>query len=166
MVDAFKSTLDELTYADLILLVLDCSEPINNVQIKYQSCRETLDQLHINPVKILCVMNKIDLIPRDLVAERAALIRDLPTVSISAKTGEGIRKLRNKIVQFVFEESEVSDRDEAGPKIVSKTPLSSVDQAGISSSRIDCWNLERYGFNQASHKRSERPVKDGSAFLL
>jgi GTPase len=133
MVDAFKSTLDELTYADLILLVLDCSEPINNVQIKYQSCREVLDQLHINPVKILCVMNKIDLIPRDLVTEKTALIRDLPTVSISAKTGEGIKKLRNKIVQFVYEEN-ASDRDEVGPRIVSRTALSSVDQAGISSS--------------------------------
>ncbi|HYB03760.1 MAG TPA: hypothetical protein VED17_04815, partial [Nitrososphaerales archaeon] len=104
------------------------------VQIKYQSCREVLDQLHINPVKILCVMNKIDLIPRDLVAEKAAIIRDLPTVSISAKTGEGLKRLRNEIIQFVYEEGEQSDRVEIGPKIVSGTPLSRVDQAGISSS--------------------------------
>jgi GTPase len=128
MVEAFKSTLEELTYADLILLVLDSSEPLNDVQIKYQSCREVLDQLHINPVKILCVMNKIDLIPRELVAEKALIIRDLPTVSISAKTGEGTKKLRSKIVQFVFEETEHPSLDETSQKIVSGAPLPSFDQ--------------------------------------
>jgi len=127
MVEAFKSTLEELNYADLILLVLDSSEPLNDVQIKYQSCREVLDQLHINPVKILCVMNKIDLIPRDLVAEKALIVRDLPTVSISAKTGEGTKKLRSKIVQHVFEEIGESGLDETSQKIVSGAPLPSPD---------------------------------------
>ncbi|MGI0083751.1 MAG: GTPase HflX, partial [Nitrososphaerales archaeon] len=53
MIEAFKSTLEELSYADLILLLLDASEPIENMQIKYSSCREVLDQLHIDPTKIL-----------------------------------------------------------------------------------------------------------------
>jgi 50S ribosomal subunit-associated GTPase HflX len=58
------------------------------------------------------VMNKIDLVPRELLAERTMMIRDLPTVSISAKTGEGTSKLRTKIVQSVYEE----DVDRFGPE--------------------------------------------------
>jgi len=134
MVEAFKSTLEELTFADLILLMLDASEPLSNVQIKYESCREVLDQLHINPVKILCVMNKVDLIPPELVSEKAELIRDLPTVAASAKTGEGIKKLRTKIAQAVYEDHEAPRGSEIEGRIVSGTPLTSVDQAGITKS--------------------------------
>ena len=65
MVEAFKSTLEELSYANLILLMIDTSEPIKSIQIKYESCRETLGQLNINPAKILVVLNKVDLITSD-----------------------------------------------------------------------------------------------------
>jgi GTPase len=121
MVEAFKSTLEELTYADLILLVLDSSESLNDIQIKYQSCREVLDQLHINPVNILCVMNKIDLIPKEAIAEKASIVRDLPTISISAKTGEGTKKLRSRIVQTVYGDSSLPELELAGQKIISET---------------------------------------------
>jgi GTP-binding protein HflX len=106
MVEAFKSTLEELSFANLILLMVDASEPLENIQIKYQSCRQVLEQLHINPAKILVVMNKIDLISRDQATERISLFRELPTISISAKTGDGTKKLRTKIVERVFEEAE------------------------------------------------------------
>jgi GTP-binding protein HflX len=103
MVEAFKSTLEELSYADLILLLVDASEPIENVRIKYHSSRQVLEQLHINPAKILVVMNKVDLISVDQAREMALLFQDLPTIAISAKSGEGTRKLKMKIVERVFE---------------------------------------------------------------
>jgi GTP-binding protein HflX len=112
MVEAFKSTLEELSFADLILLMIDTSEPVESVQIKYRSCRNVLEQLHINPVKLLVVLNKIDLIQKDQLKEKLSLFGDLPTSSISAKTGEGTRKLRVRIAQRVFGEGEtVSDAD-------------------------------------------------------
>ena len=128
MIEAFKSTLEELTYADLILLILDSSEPLEDIQIKYQSCREILDQLHINPAKILCVMNKIDLVSKDVIDERVSIVRDLPTISISASTGEGTKKLRTRIVQSVFEENNYPGTEVAGQKIVSESPINSFDQ--------------------------------------
>jgi GTPase len=134
MVEAFKSTLEELTFADLILLMLDAGEPLSNLQLKYESCREVLDQLHINPVKILCVLNKVDLIPRELVSEKAELIRDLPTVAVSAKTGEGIKKLRIRIAQAVYEDHEAPGEVEIEGRIVSGTPLTSLDRAGVTES--------------------------------
>ncbi len=127
MVEAFKSTLEELTYADLILLMIDSSEQLSDIQIKYQSCREVLDQLHINPVKILCVLNKIDLVPNEEIAEKVAIFCDLPTISISAKTGEGTKKLRLKIVQRVFEEEDIMSEALDERKIVSGSPLQAMD---------------------------------------
>ncbi len=134
MVEAFKSTLEELTYADLILLILDSSEPLGDVEIKYRSCREVLDQLHINPVKILCVMNKIDLISNETVAEKSSIVGDLPTVSISAKTGEGTKKLRSRIVQYVYDEGVYPSLDLTGRKIVSDVPVQTLDQAKSAAS--------------------------------
>ncbi len=112
MVEAFKSTLEELSYADLILLMIDTSEPTESIQIKFQSSRQVLEQLHINPVKLLVVLNKIDLVPRDQLQEKLSLFRDLQTISISAKTGEGTKKLRVLICERVFDlhgESQVID---------------------------------------------------------
>ena len=104
MVEAFKSTLEELTYADLILLLVDSSEPLENIETKYVSCRLVLEQLHINPVKILVLMNKMDLTSRDRIEEITGIFGDLPSMEISAKTGEGLKKLRIKIAERVFEE--------------------------------------------------------------
>ena len=53
MVESFKSTLEELTYADLVLLLLDVSESEESIRIKLMSCRETLAELNVDPTKIL-----------------------------------------------------------------------------------------------------------------
>jgi GTPase len=102
MVEAFKSTLEELSYADLILLMIDTSESADSIEIKYRSCRDTLDQLNINPAKVLVVLNKIDLVPKDQLQERLSMFNELQNISISARTGEGTKKLRVRIAQRVF----------------------------------------------------------------
>lgn len=104
MVEAFKSTLEELSYSDLLLLLLDASEPIRNMEIKYSSCRQVLDQLHIEPTKLLIVLNKLDATPRADLKEKELIIRDLPWVEVSARTGEGLRKLKIKIVEKTYPE--------------------------------------------------------------
>jgi GTP-binding protein HflX len=121
MVEAFKSTLEELTYADLILLMADSSEPLDVLRVKYQSCRDVLDQLHINPLKILVVLNKVDVVPKEALPEIAEVFRDLPTTAISAKTGEGTRKLRLIIANRIFDsEEELSEED--SQKIIPRAP--------------------------------------------
>lgn len=103
MVEAFKSTLEELTYADLILLLIDASEPIETMMIKYRSCRNVMEQLHINPASILVLLNKIDLVQKEQLSEKMAMLEDLPAMSISAKSGDGTKKLKLRIVSTVFE---------------------------------------------------------------
>ncbi len=116
MVEAFKSTLEELTYADMILLLIDASEPLDTMQIKYQSCREVMEQLHINPANILLILNKIDLIPSQQLSEKMSLFRGMPAINVSAKNGDGTRKLRLRIVSKVFEGQslapEIQDQEE------------------------------------------------------
>src|SRR5579863_2674453 len=49
LVESFKSTLDELRYADLVLLLLDVSEDIESVAVKLSSCRGVLSELEVDP---------------------------------------------------------------------------------------------------------------------
>ena len=81
--------------------------------MKYQSCRLVLDQLGINPFKILIVMNKIDLLSREEIEQRAQMFAGMPALGISAKTGDGTRKLRVKIVQRLFEGEDISEQNES-----------------------------------------------------
>ena len=98
LVESFKSTLNELTYADLILLVLDASEDPDSLRIKLGSCGEVLDQLKVDKGKILLVLNKIDQGTPGL-GDLAAtgLLEGLPYVKTSATRGDGMHQLRNRI---------------------------------------------------------------------
>jgi GTP-binding protein HflX len=97
LVDAFRSTLEEARYADIILHVVDASaeEPETAMAVVY----ETLAGLGIEDKPIITVYNKIDLagdvIIKDLKAEK--------TVRISAKTGEGVSMLLQTIGEVLRE---------------------------------------------------------------
>ncbi len=101
LVESFKSTLDELRYADLVLLMVDASEDGDSIRTKFLSCRETLSELEVDPGKILLVLNKVDLIVgrgRGMI-EADPLFKDFEAVSISATEGHGLRQLRNHILE-------------------------------------------------------------------
>lgn len=101
LVESFKSTLDELRYADLVLLMVDVSEDIESVSTKVASCRQTLNELEVDPGKILLVLNKIDLLKDrgSLKIETDPIFRDYSTVKISAVRGDGLRQLTNRILE-------------------------------------------------------------------
>jgi GTPase len=101
LVESFKSTLDELRYADLMLLMIDASEPLESIRTKFVSCRETLSELEVDFNKVLLVLNKVDLLPDRGHPEIAAdpLIKGLDFVSVSATDGYGLRQLRTHILE-------------------------------------------------------------------
>ncbi len=108
LVESFKSTLEELTYADLVLLVVDASEDPESVRIKFASCKDTLGQLGVDPNRVLLVLNKLDLIPdRAAAVASDGLYEGFSTVRTSATRGDGMRQLRNKIFELVSERSSV-----------------------------------------------------------
>jgi GTPase len=108
LVESFKSTLDELRYADLVLLMIDASENVDSVRIKFSSCRETLNELEVDPGRILVVLNKIDLLKDRgrLSIEDDPLFKDLSAVKISAAKGYGLRQLSNRILERTREEKQ------------------------------------------------------------
>ena len=88
LIDAFKSTLEEARYSDVILHVVDCSNPQMDMQMHV--VYETLRQLEITDKEIVTVFNKIDREGADTAGrDMAADYR----VKISAKTGEGLPDL-------------------------------------------------------------------------
>jgi GTP-binding protein HflX len=101
LVESFRSTLDELRYADLVLLVVDVSENIESIDTKLGSSRETLSELQVDPDRVLLVLNKIDLL-RDrgqIGIESDPVFKDFKTVKVSAIRGEGMHQLRNRILE-------------------------------------------------------------------
>lgn len=102
LVESFKSTLDELRYANLVLLMVDASENADSARTKLASCLDVLNQLSVDPGKVLLVLNKIDLIQNAGSGrfEEDPQFTDFASVRISAVRGDGMRKLRNRIVEL------------------------------------------------------------------
>lgn len=92
LIDAFKSTLEEAKYSDVILHVVDCSNPQMDMQMHV--VYETLRQLEVQGKDIVTVFNKIDRMDADVTCrDPKADFR----VKISAKTGEGLDELLDTI---------------------------------------------------------------------
>ncbi|PNV59803.1 GTPase HflX [Clostridium sp. chh4-2] len=84
LIEAFKSTLEEAKYSDIILHVVDCSNPQMDIQMYV--VYDTLKELGIHDKIMVTVFNKIDEEPLDII------LRDMKAdyqVKISAKTGQG-----------------------------------------------------------------------------
>ena len=89
LVEAFKSTLDEITGADLVLHVIDASSPEFEGQI--EAVCEVLDQIGAQSIPTIATFNKCDLLDAETLA---GLKRRYPSAQfVSARTGEGIGEL-------------------------------------------------------------------------
>jgi GTPase len=113
MIDAFKSTLHELTHSDLILLVLDISQSIEEMGRKLDSSIHIINELGVPMTKILYVLNKVDLIDIDDAFDKSAYLSILDSkkriLPVSAKTGFNITQLKNLISLLVFPEEQKED---------------------------------------------------------
>ncbi|MFI7066664.1 GTPase HflX [Kribbella sp. NPDC050124] len=93
IVEAFRSTLEEVADADLLLHVVDGSHPDPLAQI--QAVREVLAEIGASDVPELIVINKADV--ADPIALAPILHRESRALVVSAHTGEGIDKLRTLV---------------------------------------------------------------------
>jgi len=93
LVEAFKSTLDEVNEADLLLHVTDAASPQQEQQM--QAVREVLQTIGAHDSSSVVVFNKSDMLTAD---ERASLERRYPNaVFVSGLTGEGLVALISRI---------------------------------------------------------------------
>ena len=110
LVEAFRATLEEVAEADLILHVRDIASPDSQAQARdVEEVLGRIPETEDKPRRILEVWNKIDLVDEDergLVLARA-LRTEGGAVAVSAVTGEGIDRLRDRIAELIDGEPEV-----------------------------------------------------------
>ena len=94
LVKAFRSTLEEVCDADLLVHIIDISNP--NYKNQIDVTNETLSQIGADNIPMIYVYNKIDLIDLDKLDDNEILI--------SAKRGIGIDRLIESICEKVFED--------------------------------------------------------------
>ena len=97
LVESFKSTLDAVYRADLVLLVVDVTEPVEEMREKLVTSHDTLYER--NEAPIVTVLNKVDRVEEATVErKRKALSALAPNpVTVSAKTGENLDALCERI---------------------------------------------------------------------
>ena len=105
LVDAFRSTLEEVTDADLILHVVDGSDDFPEGQLS--AVREVLAEIGASEVPELVVINKSDLADPIVVGRLRA--REPHSVLVSAATGAGISDLLSAIELDLPNPTEVVD---------------------------------------------------------
>ena len=99
LIDAFRSTLEEAKHADLIVHVVDCSNPEHETQM--QVVYQTLKELGVEGKPIFTLMNKQDLLSEE---EKNLFERDMQadrTIEISVKDGTGLDELREVLLSFL-----------------------------------------------------------------
>lgn len=99
LIEAFKSTLEEAKYADIILHVVDASNPQMDTQMYV--VYETLRQLGVEGKPVVTLFNKQDRVPdvgnlRDFQADY--------TLHTSAKTGQGLEELKTVLLEILRKE--------------------------------------------------------------
>lgn len=105
LIDAFRSTLEEAKYADIILHVVDSSNP--DVYSQMHIVYDTLKNLGIQDKTIITAFNKQDKLEED------QILKDFKadyTVKMSAKTGEGIQGLLDLIEKVLNERKVLIER--------------------------------------------------------
>lgn len=98
LIEAFKSTLEEACTADLLLVVLDSSDPAADKQ--YQTVISVLDEIGALSQERILVFNKIDCLEHAAIP--AITTHGEQQISVSAKTGSGLAALTEAICARVF----------------------------------------------------------------
>mgnify|MGYP004518623905 FL=1 len=96
LIDAFRSTLEEAKFSDLIIHVVDSSNPQMDTQMHI--VYETLEKLGVEDKPIITAFNKLDKL------EETPILRDFKaekTLQISAKNGDGVNELMNQVEEIL-----------------------------------------------------------------
>lgn len=104
MIDAFKSTLEELVHTDIIILVVDISDSLFDLKKKFASCMRTLSELGVEMDRIIFALNKSDLLTTAEIEEKIETLnlKDYKKlISISAKTGYNVDELKDLIKEII-----------------------------------------------------------------
>jgi GTP-binding protein HflX len=108
MIDAFKSTLEELGHSDVIILVIDINDSISELKKKFSSCMRTLSELGVEQDKVVYALNKSDLLKNEEIQRKIEILNlseNKKLISVSAKTGKNITELKELIKEIIESQS-------------------------------------------------------------
>ncbi len=96
LIESFNSTLQEIVEADMVLLVIDGSDPPGEIARKVETSVETLGEVGIHRERVIPVVNKVDKMGLGRVAAVRGVVEKYFTwfVPVSAASGFGIDALR------------------------------------------------------------------------
>jgi GTP-binding protein HflX len=104
MIEAFKSTLEELIYTDIIILVIDVSDSLFDLKKKFASCMRTLSDLGVERDRIIFVLNKADLVSNFEVHQKVKILNLMENkkwISVSALAEKNMDKLKILIKDII-----------------------------------------------------------------
>jgi GTP-binding protein HflX len=99
LISAFMSTLMEIAESDMVLLVVDASDPVDEVRKKFEVSYSTLHQIGAGHLPTVVALNKIDLVSGEHIRKVLEEVdfRGLRVVPISAQRGDGLPELLDAI---------------------------------------------------------------------
>lgn len=100
LIDAFKSTLEEAVYADLLLLVLDSSDP--DAEAQYETVCAVLEDIGADKNPRLILLNKVDKAEDENHTLQKLRLKFPDAILISAKEEIGFLDLKSKIYELLY----------------------------------------------------------------
>lgn len=103
LIEAFHSTLEETIYSELILLVVDISEPLDVIEKKLSICLETIERIGASGVPIITALNKIDLMSETEIQQKISNLKGKAPnpVPISALHRTNLDQLEQEVLKTV-----------------------------------------------------------------
>ncbi|MCL1966118.1 MAG: 50S ribosome-binding GTPase, partial [Candidatus Bathyarchaeota archaeon] len=103
LIEAFHSTLEETIYSDLIILVLDLSEPLELIEKKLGVCQDTISRLDAGGIPQITALNKVDKLSSEEVTQKFDVLKGKVQnpLLISAKKGLNLDVLKAQIIRML-----------------------------------------------------------------
>ena len=105
MIEAFRSTLEELIYSDIVIVVIDASDHLDELRKKFKSCYTTLNEIGVEADKMVFALNKSELLDGDEISDIVDLLElneGKKWIDISAVTQKNMDKLE-EIIGNIFQ---------------------------------------------------------------
>ena len=102
LIEAFKSTLEELIFTDLVVVVIDATDKNKQLKNKFSSCYKTLMELGVKRQNMIFALNKTESMSDKEIKEKIEqldLLENNNWIPISAVTGKNIEQLKILIKQ-------------------------------------------------------------------
>lgn len=100
LIDAFKSTLEEAAFADLLLVTVDSSDP--DCIRQYRQVLKVLEEIGADKIERIVLLNKTDKLEGKPLLEAQLKTAFPNAVKLSAKTGEGFAQLLSVVTESLF----------------------------------------------------------------